>query len=89
MMIDRLFLSHPRSVGEGYFQHMATSAGFGATMIAGGLAALVHALAPCLFGRAASDRVKSLYGRMKARQPAFAGEPPAFAGPRWQLEYEI
>jgi hypothetical protein len=88
-MIDRLFLSHPRSVGESYGEHAAVAARLGGTMIAGGLAALVHAIVPALCTRAASDRVKSLYGEMKRRQPAFADQPPAFAGPDWQLEYEI
>jgi hypothetical protein len=88
-MIDRLFLAHPRSVGEGYFQHAGTAARFGLTMIAGGVAALIHALVPAWFGRAASDRVKLLYGAMKARQPAFADRRPAYDEPEWRLEYEI
>ncbi|MEI9851874.1 MAG: DUF6356 family protein [Sphingomonas sp.] len=88
-MIDRLFLSHPRSVGESYGEHAATAARFGAAMIVGGLACLVHALVPALFVRTASNTVKRLYGRMLARQPAFAERAPAFAEPEWQLEYEI
>jgi hypothetical protein len=88
-MIDRLFLAHPRRMRETYFVHAATAARFGLVMIAGGLAALVHALVPALFARAASDRVKILYGEMKARQPAFAGRLPAFAEPEWRIEYEI
>ncbi|ODP39432.1 DUF6356 family protein [Sphingomonas turrisvirgatae] len=88
-MFDRLFLGHPREVGESYGEHFATAAGFGARMVVGGLACIVHAVVPSLFVRTASDTVKSLYARMKARQPAFASRPPAFAEPEWQLEYEI
>lgn len=88
-MFDRLFLRHPREVGESYGEHFATAGGFGARMVVGGLACIVHAVVPVLFVRTASDTVKSLYGRMKARQPAFADRPPAFAEPEWQLEYEI
>lgn len=88
-MIDHLFFAHPRSVGETYREHAATAAGFGAAMVAGGLACLVHAVVPALFARTASDTVKRLYTRMMTRQPAFAGRAPAFTEPAWPLEYEI
>lgn len=88
-MFDRLFLRHPREAGESYGEHFATAAGFGARLVVGGLACIVHAFVPSLFVRTASDTVKSLYARMKARQPAYAERPPAFAQTDWQLEYEI
>ncbi len=90
-MIDRLLFAHPRSVGESYAEHFVTAFRFGATMLAGwGAACLVHAAVPVpLFTRTASERVKRLYGEMKARQPAFADRRPAFDEPEWQLEYEI
>lgn len=88
-MFDRIFLRHPHDVGESYGEHFATAAGFGARMMVGGAACIVHAVIPLLFERTASETVKSLYGRMKARQPAFAEQPPAFAEPGWQIEYEI
>lgn len=88
-MFDHLFLNHPRSVGESYTGHAATAFGFGVAMIGGGLACLVHGVVPALFTRTGSNTVKSLYGRMKSRQPAFARRPPAFTEPEWQLEYEI
>ena len=88
-MIDRIFLSHPRSVGESYGEHAATAARFGFAMIVGGAACVVHAVLPFLFARTASDTVKRLYAQMKARQPAFSKDKPAFQQPEWQLEYEI
>jgi hypothetical protein len=88
-MLDRLFLDHPRSVGESYGEHAATAGRFGATMVVGGIACLLHALVPALFPRSASDRVKRLYAQMVARQPAFADRRPAFNEPEWQIEYEI
>ncbi|MCR5872359.1 MULTISPECIES: DUF6356 family protein [unclassified Sphingomonas] len=88
-MFNRLFLSHPRDVGESYGEHFATAAGFGVRMVVGGVACIIHALIPALFVRTASDTVKSLYATMKARQPAFAKERPAFEAPEWQLDYEI
>ena len=88
-MIERLFLAHPRSVGESYPQHAATALRFGGSMVAGGIACMVHALVPALFPRSASDRVKRLYTQMVARQPAFTSRRPAFHEPEWQIEYEI
>ena len=88
-MIDRLFLSHPRSVGESYPEHAATAFGFGTRMIAGGVACMIHGVFPSLFTRTGSNTVKSLYGTMKSRQPAYQQRPPAFTEPEWQLEYEI
>jgi hypothetical protein len=88
-MFDRLFLSHPRSVGETYTEHAATAARFGATMMIGGAACILHAFVPAVFPRTASDRVKKLYAQMRARQPNFAAQRPAFDQPEWQLEYEI
>lgn len=88
-MIDRVFLRHPRSVGESYAEHAATAGRFGVAMVVGGVACLVHAVVPTLFERTASDTVKRLYAQMKARQPAFAQQPPSFTAPEWQLTYEI
>ncbi len=88
-MIDRLFLSHPRSVGESYTEHAATAFGFGTRMIGGGIACMIHGIFPSLFTRTGSNTVKSLYGTMKSRQPAYQERPPAFTEPEWQLEYEI
>ena len=88
-MIDRLFLSHPRSVGESYAEHAGVAAKFGATMVVGGLACMIHAVLPSVFPRAASDRVKRLYAQMVARQPAMQQRRPAFQEPEWQIEYEI
>ncbi len=88
-MIDRIFLAHPRSVGESYGQHFRTAMGFGVQMVAGGVACIAHAFVPALCERTGSNTVKRLYGRMKARQPAFRDTPPAYREPQWQLEYEI
>lgn len=88
-MLNHLFLSHPRSVGESYPQHAATAFGFGFRMIGGGIAALVHGVVPVLCTRTASTTVKRLYDQMRSRQPAFAERPPAHRAPEWQLEYEI
>lgn len=88
-MFERIFLSHPRAVGESYGEHAATAGRFGFTMIIGGAACVVHAVVPALFARTASDAVKRLYGQMLARQPGMAARKPAYEQPEWQIEYEI
>ena len=88
-MFNSLFLSHPRSVGESYIEHMGVAARFGGTMVLAGIAVLIHALVPALFTRTGSLAIKRLYGEMKRRQPLLSDEPPSFRSPSWQLEYEI
>jgi hypothetical protein len=88
-MLDTIFLSHPRSVGESYAQHASVAMRFGSTMVLGGLALFVHALVPVLFVRTGSATIKRLYGEIKNRQPSLAHEAPSFTSTAWQLEYEI
>lgn len=60
----RLFTEHPQSVGETYGEHLLQAAGFGARMILGGLACMVHALLPFLFGHTGSRAIVDLNARM-------------------------
>ncbi len=86
-MIQQLFLSHPKSVGESYGEHFGVASRFGASMVTGGIACIVHAVVPAWFERTGSKTVKRLYAEMASRQP---GAPrPAHQQPEWQLEYEI
>lgn len=86
-LLRQWFLAHPRSVGESYSEHFGIAAYFGLTMVAGGLACLVHALLPALFERTGSASVKRLYGKMIERQPDTPR--PAYEDPQWRPEYEI
>jgi len=63
-MFERLFLAHPRSVNETYFQHAATAAGFSMTLVVAGLACLVHAAIPALFTTTASRKIAALHEDM-------------------------
>jgi hypothetical protein len=71
-MIRRLFLDHPRSVGETYGEHLRFAGGFGLVMIGGGLAALAHALVPVLFPRTGSRALARLNERLEASRNAAA-----------------
>ena len=63
-MLNDLFLSHPHSIGESYFQHQKTALGFALALWAAGLACMIHALVPCLFQTRASRAVAQLHNRM-------------------------
>lgn len=57
------FTQHPSSVGESYGEHLVVATGFGARMLAGGLACLVHGLLPFLFTRTGSRIIADLHDR--------------------------
>jgi hypothetical protein len=63
-MFEKLFLEHPRSVGEGYFAHMGMAFSFGGTMLLYGLVCLIHGIFPFLFKSTGSRAITELYRRM-------------------------
>ncbi|MEZ5913716.1 MAG: DUF6356 family protein [Paracoccaceae bacterium] len=66
-MIQKLFLSHPQSVDETYFEHAGFAFRFALTLFGAALAALVHALLPFAFEKTASRTVARLYERTRNR----------------------
>jgi Family of unknown function (DUF6356) len=69
-MIHRLFIAHPQSVGEGYFEHMQVAGRFGLTMIAGGIKALIHAVFPTLCETSGSETVRVLHNSIVEKRGA-------------------
>lgn len=67
-MIDRLFLDHPRSVDEGYFQHQRMAFGYGIALLVAGLACLLHGLIPAFCVTSGSRRVAALNDEMSSRR---------------------
>ena len=63
-MFARLFLAHPKSVGETYFEHQRMAFSFAGPLLLAGLACLLHAVIPGLCERTASSRIKALHDRM-------------------------
>jgi hypothetical protein len=59
--------AHPSSVGESYLEHLAFAVRFGATMIVGGAACVVHGLLPFLCTSSASRRVRRLHAILNAK----------------------
>lgn len=62
--LSELFRAHPASVGENYFQHMASSFSFCGPMLLAAFAALVHGVFPFLFVKTGSTTVTRLHERM-------------------------
>ena len=63
-MLSQLFLDHPRSVGESYFEHQRTALEFAGWMLVGCLACLIHAFVPAAFRTTGSRTVGRLYRKM-------------------------
>jgi hypothetical protein len=72
------FTDHPATVGESYLEHMRVALGFGAAMLVGGLACIVHALLPALFVTTGSQTIEALHDRMvtKRRQKGLRNDAP-------------
>lgn len=79
-MFTRLFLEHPRSVGESYLEHQRRALGFGVSLFLAALACFVHALVPGFFVRTASEAVTRLHDRMVTHRVRKAGDPGPSGG---------
>ena len=62
-----IFLDHPATVNETYFQHMRFAFGFAFWLGIAALAALVHAIVPALCETTASRILKRLSARIESR----------------------
>jgi hypothetical protein len=69
-----LFLAHPQSVNESYFQHMGVALRYAGTFAFCAFCALVHAFLPFLFEKTASTIVKNMVANMNARMDAPQGK---------------
>lgn len=77
-MFDRIFLAHPRAVGETYLEHQGVAFSVAGELLIAGLAAAVHGLVPALFERTGSEAIKRLHDRViLKRLPAAPPVPPA------------
>jgi len=66
-MIRRLFLDHPGSVDESYFEHSVFALRFAGLLFLAAGAALIHAVIPAACERTASRIVAQLYARTHNR----------------------
>ena len=63
----RSFVEHPASVNETYLQHCLFAMRLAVSLIAAGLAALIHALMPALFAYTASQIIGKLHRQIEVR----------------------
>jgi len=66
-MIDRVFLDHPRSVDETYFQHLRFAAKFSFKLFFAAFAALLHAFIPAACEKTASRLIAEMYAKTHNR----------------------
>ncbi|WP_017932276.1 DUF6356 family protein [Robiginitomaculum antarcticum] len=60
----KAFTEHPQSVGENYFQHMASSFSFAGRMFLAGAGCLLHGIFPFLCVKTGSKTVTTLHHKM-------------------------
>lgn len=66
-LLGRVFLDHPASVDEGYFEHMRFALRFAFWLAVAAGAALVHALIPAACEKTASTIIRRLHARIENR----------------------
>lgn len=81
-LVDRLFLSHPRSLGMSWAGHATGAVKIGAELLGAGCAAIVHAVVPGWFTETAGKTVTRIYDHIQSRK---AGA----ANPENWSDYEI
>lgn len=67
-MLARLFVDHPRTVNEGYFEHMAAALAVAGRLLAAAGKCVVHAIVPGLCTTAGSDAIFKLHGEISPRR---------------------
>jgi hypothetical protein len=63
-----IFIDHPATVGESYWEHLAFATRFGIRMVGAGAACIVHGVLPFLFPSTGSRTVRALYGVLNNRR---------------------
>ena len=67
-MFARLFIDHPRTVNESYFQHLSASLTVAGRLGVAASKCVVHALVPGLCKTAGSDAILKLYREVSPRR---------------------
>jgi len=75
-MLDRLFLSHCRSVDESYLEHQAHALRFSGSLLVAAGACFIHALVPGLFQRTGSRTIERLHDEMVVHRKRKDAPPP-------------
>jgi hypothetical protein len=79
-VFSRLFLEHPREVGESYGEHAAKASSYGWRLLQASACAYVHALVPGLHKTTASDCVRGMAAELSGRAAVARDERMRRAG---------
>lgn len=60
-MYKKLFINHPQSVKETYFEHAQFALRFSSLLFLAAFTALIHAIIPAFFEKTASSIIAGLY----------------------------
>lgn len=72
MIIQRVFLSHPHKVGEGFFEHMLFALTFSGRLFKASAAAFLHAFVPAMCETTASKAIMDMHAEIAARRALMA-----------------
>jgi Family of unknown function (DUF6356) len=70
--LRKLFLEHPATVDESYFEHLVFAFRFSTRLFRIGLAALMHGVVPATFETTASSEVLALAEEIRTRRQRMA-----------------
>jgi hypothetical protein len=73
-LVDRLFLEHPRSLDMSWAKHGGGAVKVGFQLIGAGVAALVHAAVPGIFGETASKTVIRIHDHIQTLNAKRSGD---------------
>lgn len=73
-LADRLFAEHPRALGMSWGEHGSGAVKVGLQLIGAGLAALVHAVIPGIFGDTASRTVIRIHDHIHGLNAKRSGD---------------
>jgi hypothetical protein len=73
-VVDRLFFEHPRTLEMTWAGHGAGAVKVGFQLIGAGLAALIHAVVPGIFGETASNTVIKIHDQIQKLNAKRSGD---------------
>ena len=75
-MIDKIFLEHPRNVGQSYMEHQGFALAMSARLFVAAFASLIHAFIPALFTTTGSNIVYQIHSTIRGRMRIMAKQHP-------------
>jgi len=67
-ILNAVFLRHPESIGETYWQHLRFASFSGLRLVIAGVACIIHSIFPIFFEKVASNTIEKLSQEIAARK---------------------